>query len=133
MCIRDSPEPHVRDVMRTLRTNGFASTLNRYDPVAYTDLLLPWLNRAAKQTVETPATGWAGKLGDRFFRTMRSRSGMAAMFANFTNAMQQITGISIAALQVDVYKRQGGSRHRPAHARAPRRSDNTRGNRPGCR
>lgn len=93
-------EPHVRDVMRTLRAKGFASTLNRYDPVAYTDLLLPWLNRAAKQTVETPATGWAGKLGDRFFRTMRSRSGMAAMFANFTNAMQQITGISIAALQV---------------------------------
>lgn len=93
-------EPRVRDVMRTLRAKGFASTLNRYDPVAYTDLLLPWLNRAAKQTVETPATGWAGKLGDRFFRTMRSRSGMAAMFANVTNAMQQITGLSIAALQV---------------------------------
>lgn len=100
-------EPHVRDVMRTLRAKGFASTLNRYDPVAYTDLLLPWLNRAAKQTVETPATGWAGKLGDRFFRTMRSRSGMAAMFANLTNAMQQITGLSISALQV-----------KPAHLKA---------------
>ncbi len=100
-------EPRVRDVMRTLRAKGFASTLNRYDPVAYTDLLLPWLNRAAKQTVETPATGWGGKLGDRFFRTMRSRSGMAAMFANMTNAMQQITGLSIAALKV-----------KPAHLKA---------------
>lgn len=93
-------EPRVRDVMRTLRAKGFAGTLNRYDPTAYTDLLLPWLNRAAKQTVETPATGWAGKLADRFFRTARTRSGMAAMFANVTNAMQQITGLSISALQV---------------------------------
>lgn len=93
-------EPRVRDVMRTLRAKGFAGALNRYDPVAYTDLLLPWLNRAAKQTVETPATGWAGKLGDRFFRNMRSRSGMAAMFANVTNAMQQITGLSISAIKV---------------------------------
>lgn len=93
-------EPKVRDVMRTLRAKGLAGTLNRYDPTAYTDLLLPWLNRAAKQTVETPATGWAGKLGDRFFRAARSRSGMAAMFANLTNAMQQITGLLITALKV---------------------------------
>lgn len=97
-------EPKVRDVMRTLRAKGLAGKLNRYDPVAYTDLLLPWLNRAAKQTVETPATGWGGKLADRFFRTARSRAGMAAMFANLTNAMQQITGLSLSALQV-----------RPAH------------------
>lgn len=93
-------EPKVRDVMRTLRAKGLAGSLTRYDATAYTDLLLPWLNRAAKQTVETPATGWAGKLGDRFFRTMRSRSGMAAMFANLTNALQQVTGLSIAALKV---------------------------------
>lgn len=93
-------EPKVRDVMRTLRAKGFAGKLNRYDPVAHTDLLLPWLNRAAKQTVETPATGWGGKLADRFFRTVRTRAGMAAMFANVTNAMQQITGLSISALKV---------------------------------
>lgn len=93
-------EPHVRDVTRTLRGKAVAGKLNRYDPVAYTDLLLPWLNRASKQTVETPATGWGGKLSDRFFRTARSRAGMAAMFANMTNAMQQITGLSLTALQV---------------------------------
>lgn len=93
-------EPHVRDVTRTLRAKPVATTLNRYDPVAYTDLLLPWLNRAAKQTVDTPATGWGGKLADQFFRTARSRAGMTAMFANFTNAFQQITGFSISALRV---------------------------------
>jgi hypothetical protein len=93
-------EPKVRDVMRTLRAKGLAGKLNRYDQVAYTDLLLPWLNRAAKQTVETPATGWGGKLADRFFRAARSRAGMAAMFANFTNAVQQVTGFSVAAVRV---------------------------------
>lgn len=93
-------EPKVRDVMRTLRARGFSGTLTKYDPVAYTDLLLPWLNRAAKQTVETPATGWAGKLSDHFFRTMRSRSGLAAMFANLTNALQQVTGLSLTAVKV---------------------------------
>ena len=46
-------ETPVRDVMCTLRDRGFSGKLSRYDPVAYTDLLLPWLNRAAKQTVET--------------------------------------------------------------------------------
>nr|WP_315463925.1 hypothetical protein [uncultured Rhodoferax sp.] len=94
-------EPHVRDVTRTLRAKPVATTLNRYDPVAYTDLLLPWLNRAAKQTVDTPATGWGGKLADQFFRTARSRAGMTAMFANFTNAFQQITGLSMSALKVN--------------------------------
>lgn len=93
-------EPKVRDVMRTLRAKGFAGKLNRYDQVAYSDMLLPWLNRAAKQTVETPTTGWGGKMADRFFRAARSRAGMAAMFANFTNALQQLTGFSIAAVKV---------------------------------
>jgi hypothetical protein len=93
-------EPHVRDVTRTLRAKGFAENLTRYDAVAYTDMLLPWLNRAAKQTVETPTTGWGGKLADQFFRGARSRAGMAAMFANFTNAFQQVTGLTIAALKV---------------------------------
>lgn len=93
-------EGRVRDAVRVLKAKGFAPALNRYDPVAFSDLLLPWLNRAARQTVETPTTGWAGKLADRFFRTMRTRAGMAAMFANVTNALQQITGLSITALKV---------------------------------
>lgn len=97
-------ERHVRDVQRVLK--GMSGKLNRYDPVAYTDLLLPWLNRAAKQTVETPIPGWAGK-ASRIFGVIRSRAGMATMFANLTNALQQITGFSITLLKVKpVYLRQ---------------------------
>lgn len=90
-------ERHVRDVQRVLK--GVSGKLNRYDPVAYTDLLLPWLNRAAKQTVETPIPGWAGK-ASKIFAIARSRAGMATMFANVTNALQQITGFSITLLKV---------------------------------
>ena len=93
-------EPKVRDVTSTLHARGFSGALNRYDPTAYTDLLVPWLNRAAKQVVETPATGWAGKMSDRFFRGARSRAGMAAMFANVTNTLQQVTWFSIGAVKV---------------------------------
>lgn len=91
-------ETHVRDVMRTLRAMG--GKLTRYDPVAYTDMLLPWLNRAAKQIVQTPSTGTAGKALDKFFSAARSRAGMATMFANVTNTLQQLTGFSIATLKV---------------------------------
>lgn len=93
-------EAPVRDVLRTLRAKGVSGPLSRYDPVAYTDLLLPYLNRAATQTVETPATGWAGKLTDRFFRTVRSRAGVAAMFANVVNALQQAAGVFTAGVKV---------------------------------
>lgn len=91
-------ERHVRDVQRVLRK--MQGKLNRYDPVAYTDLLLPWLNRAAKQIVMTPSAGTAGRAMDKFLSTMRSRAGMATMFANLTNALQQITGFSITLLKV---------------------------------
>ncbi|MCG9056650.1 hypothetical protein LH442_11785, partial [Laribacter hongkongensis] len=36
----------------------------------------------------------------RFFSVMRSRAGMAAMFGNLSNTVQQITGFSLAAVKV---------------------------------
>lgn len=92
--------PPVRDAMRVLKARGFAAKLERFDPVAQTDLLLPWLNRAAKQVVETPSSGAAGKMADQFFRTLRQRTGMGVMFANITNALQQLTGFSVSAVRV---------------------------------
>lgn len=91
-------ERHVRDVQRILKRSQ--GKLNHYDPVAYTDMLLPWLNRAAKQVVQTPSAGTAGKSLDKFFATVRSRAGMSTMFANLTNALQQMTGFSITLLKV---------------------------------
>ncbi len=91
-------ERPVRDVQRTLKS--VQGTLSAYDPVAYTDMLLPWLNRASKQLVQQRSSGAAGRAADRFFSTIRSRAGMGIMFGNVTNALQQITGFSITLLKV---------------------------------
>ena len=91
-------ENPVRDVRKLLTNKGVAYGLNRLDPVAFDSILTPWLNRAAKQQVETPVAGDAGLM--RFFSALRRRAGMAAMFANVANAAQQLAGFSMAAVRV---------------------------------
>jgi hypothetical protein len=91
-------EQPIRDARRVLTARGVAYSLNRIDPAAYDGMLTPWLNRTARQQVETPVPGANGLM--RFFSVARTRAGMAAMFANVTNAAQQITGFSIAAVKV---------------------------------
>lgn len=92
--------PPVRDVMRLMKNRSFAATLAAVDPTAQKDMLLPWLQRAAKQLVETASKGDAGKATDRFFSAVRSRVGMQLMFANVVNTAQQVTGFSNVLLRV---------------------------------
>ena len=92
--------PPVRDVARLLKDRGFSKKLQAFDPTAQSDLLLPWLQRAAKQLVETPSKGEAGKAADGFFSAVRSRVGMQLMFANVVNTAQQLTGFSNVMLRV---------------------------------
>jgi hypothetical protein len=86
----------VRDVQKVLKDIG--GDLDKIDPGALDGMLAPWLNRSARQQVTTPITADAG--ASRFFTTMRSRAGMAAMFGNVVNAAQQITSFGVAALKV---------------------------------
>jgi len=72
--------------------------LGRVDPEAIPAMIQPWLNRSARQQVETPIAGSAGLM--RFFSVMRARAGAAAMFANVSNAVQQVTGFALAAVKV---------------------------------
>lgn len=90
-------EMPVRDVQRVL-SGKVGSGINRLDPAAMSGLILPWLNRSARQQVETPVAGSAGTM--RFFSVMRSRAGAAAMFGNLANAIQQVTGFSMASVKV---------------------------------
>lgn len=92
--------PVVKDVSRILRQRSLNETLEAFDPTAQKDLLLPWLQRAANQTVSTPIAGEAGKGIDKFFRELRSRTGLQLMFANVSNVLQQTTGILSAATRV---------------------------------
>lgn len=91
-------ETPVRDVRKVLSAKGVAYGLNRIDPVAFDNIVTPWLNRAARQSVETPVAGDQGL--SRLFSVARNRAGLGAMFANIANSVQQITGFSMAAIKV---------------------------------
>jgi len=91
-------EPPIRDVRKVLASKDVSEPLHRIDPTAFDGLLTPWLNRAARQTVEQKVPGDSGTM--RFFSKLRQRAGLAAMFANVSNTAQQITGLSLAALKV---------------------------------
>lgn len=93
-------EPSVKEVARVVMNKGFRAKLAELDPVIGQDMLVPWLQRAAQQTVSTPSKGWAGKAIDTFAKEMRKRAGLQAMFFNITNTMQQVTGFTIAAVRV---------------------------------
>lgn len=88
----------VTDVRRLLTNKRVSYALDRIDPGAYEGMLIPWLNRAARQVVETPVVG--DRKLSRFLSAARSRAGMALMFANLSNTFQQITGFSMAAVKV---------------------------------
>jgi hypothetical protein len=90
----------VRDVMKILKNKEFSALLEAIDPTAQSDVLLPWLTRAARQIVEEPTKGQGGPMVDGFFRAIRQRSGMGLMFANLVNVAQQVTGFSLAAIVV---------------------------------
>lgn len=92
--------PAVRQAARLIRRGDFGRLMAQVDRTAVNDLLTPWLQRTARQTLETPATGEGGRMGDRIFRYLRVSSGMQAMVGNIVNAAQQITGIASAAVLV---------------------------------
>jgi hypothetical protein len=89
--------PAVRQAMRLLKNRKLAARLKAFDPTAQTDLLLPWLQRAAKQTVEAQGIGSGGKWVDKTARYLRGTVGMQLMFANVINTAQQLVGGPIAA------------------------------------
>jgi hypothetical protein len=91
-------EPAVRDVNRLLRRRNVATTLNKIDNTIIESMLIPWLNRSARQQVETPIVGDGGV--SKVLSVARSRAGMATMFGNISNTMQQITGFTLALVKV---------------------------------
>ena len=62
------------------------------------DMLLPWLNRSARQ-ITLEAGRWPAF--DMFWTTVRARTGIGIMFANIRNALQQLTGYFPAMLKVE--------------------------------
>lgn len=88
----------ARDVRKLLTRKEVSQPLDRIQPAALESMLQPWLQRSAQQIVETPIVG-SGKWG-RIPGIVRARAGMALMFGNVSNAVQQITGLTTAAVRV---------------------------------
>ena len=94
-------EPKIKDVAKIVKTSQtFSAAMDQLDPTIRGDMLVPWLQRTAMQMIKTPMKGAGGKLADKFFSEVRTRTGMQLMVGNITNALQQLTGISIGALKV---------------------------------
>lgn len=93
-------QPAIQQGGRVAINRDFRDALYGVDSTAVSDMLVPWLQRTARQTVETPSVGAAGRLADKFWRTLRKRAGLQAMVGNVLNAAQQITGFSSAAVRV---------------------------------
>lgn len=88
----------ARDVRKLLTRKTVSQPLDRIQPAAIESMLQPWLQRSAQQVVEEPIVGsgkWARVPG-----IIRARAGAALMFANVSNAIQQVTGLSTAMVKV---------------------------------
>lgn len=97
--------PHVRDVARVVTSPGLRAQLDAYNPVTQSDMLVPWLKRAASQQIDMPMTGRTGRAIDTFARELRSRSAMQIMAFNGTVLAEQITHFPAILAHPDV---QGG-------------------------
>ena len=90
-------QPATRDVLSILRDRRFADALNRIDPTAIDGMLMPWLQRTARQQIVTTS---GNPVLDWMFSALRRSTGLAIMFGNVANAAQQITGIANSAVYV---------------------------------
>jgi|CXWL01.1.fsa_nt_gi hypothetical protein len=90
-------EPRVKDAARLVTNKAFRNSLDAYDATAAKDMLVPWLQRAAQQTVSTPGKN---RHADRLFRYLRNSVGSQIMVANVVNTLQQFTGFSLSLTKV---------------------------------
>ncbi len=87
-------EPRVKDAARLVTNKAFRTALDAMNSTVAKDMLVPWLQRSAQQTVSTPGKN---RHADRLFRYLRKSVGAQIMVGNVINTLQQLTGFSIAA------------------------------------
>jgi len=90
-------EPRVKDIGRVVMTPAFRDVLGQYNSEASGQLIIPWLQRAAQQTTETPGSN---RMADSFWRTIRRNTGLQLMVGNVSNTLQQFTGLFLSATKV---------------------------------
>lgn len=93
--------PVLRDTARlVVRNRAFRSAMDAVDPTAVEGMLAPWLKRVAAQTLTKPPESQGDRAVARLATVVRNRTGLLLMAGNITNTLQQITGLTVAALRV---------------------------------
>jgi hypothetical protein len=111
--------PTIRDVTRLVIDREFRSEMFGIDPHAIDEVLVPWLQRVARQTTEIPFTSEGARTFGKIFKALQRNTGIAAMAGNILNAAQQVTGLSVAMARV---RPQAVLRGLVASVKAPRHS-----------
>lgn len=84
--------PAAQEVAKVVENRKFTEEVNRFDPTAIPDLIRPWLKRATEQTISDGQVDWISKSANK----LRSLAGMNIMAGHVVNALQQVTGLSVA-------------------------------------
>lgn len=101
--------PVLRDAARLVsRNRKFTAAMNAVDPQAIESMLVPWLKRTATQSLLKAPETQADRAVAGIANTLRNRTGLIMMSANVVNTLQQITGLSVAALRVGPRHLAGG-------------------------
>lgn len=88
----------VSDVRRLMMRENVSTNLERVQPGAMENMILPYLDRIANQKIETPSE--TGTQFDAIVRAGRRNTAMTYMFANLTNTLLQFTGAPLSMLKV---------------------------------
>lgn len=101
--------PTLRDTARLIvRNREFRTAMDAVDPTAVEAMLVPWLKRTASQTLNKAPETMADRGIARIANTLRTRTGLLTMMGNVTNTLQQVTGLTVAALRVSPRHLAGG-------------------------
>lgn len=92
--------PVVQEVAKIINDRDFTDFVNKINPHLISDLLAPWLKRAYSQRIDDGKTDLLSNLCSKY----RSLAGMGIMMGNVVNAIQQVTGLSIALSKVGAAK-----------------------------
>jgi len=86
--------PHAREVSRLFWQKGFRAVMDKYDPAIVSDMIIPWLNRAAHQRNEESEPGKGAKLIERASHYIRTSVGANIMFGHVINTLQNIGNLA---------------------------------------
>lgn len=94
-------QPAVKDVSKIVMANDFRQSLSQFDSEAGSGMLVPWLQRSARQVVTYPSgNGKAWRFVDNAARILRTNTGLNILAGNVGNSMQQLTGLAISSSRV---------------------------------